>query len=193
LNLNDGTWEKITDRQRKKQEEVTSGLGIHPAEYWQNKGEYDYAYENPEKYKFLNDNGVTYEEYKNGSEEFKEAYSWAFDNPESYAVSKAVAGDVVEYRKYASDLYDIKADKDADGKSITGSRKEKVIDYVNSLDIDYGARLIIFKNEYKADDTYNYNIIEYLNSRNDLSYEDMETILKELGFKVYADGTITWD
>ena len=162
-------------------------------EYDMTPDEYEFVTENPEKYKFLNDAGVSYEDYKNGSEDFKDAYSWAFKNPEKFTVSKAVASDVVTYRKYASELYDIKADKDEDGKSISGSRKEKVIEYVNNLDIDYGARLILFKSEYNADDTYNYDIINYLNSREDISYEEMETILKELGFIVQADGTILWD
>jgi hypothetical protein len=189
----DGEWQKITEKQYDKQEDVTEELGIDPSEYWDDKSEYDFAYEYPEKYEFLNNNGVTYDDYKNGSEEFKEAYSWAFKNPEKFTVSKAVASDVVEYRRYASELYDIKADKDSEGKSITGSRKEKVIAYVNNLDIDYGARLILFKNEYKADDTYNMDIINYLNGRTDISYEEMETILKELGFEVDSEGNITWE
>ena len=96
------------------------------------------------------------------------------------------------YRKYASELYDIKADKDENGKSISGSRKEKVLDYINNLDADYGEKIILFKNEYNADDTYNYEIIDYLNSREDISYEEMATILKELGFTVHSDGRVTW-
>jgi hypothetical protein len=90
-------------------------------------------------------------------------------------------------------LYDIKADKDEDGKSISGSRKEKVIDYINGLDADYGEKIILFKSEYKADDTYNYEIIDYLNSRDDISYKEMEAILKELGFTVDSNGNIYWD
>lgn len=189
----DGEWQKITDDQLEKQEEVTSGLGISASDYWSDKEEYDFAYEYPEKYEFLNNNGISYDDYANGSEEYKEAYSWAFKNPEKFELSKAVASDVVEYRRYAGELYDIKADKDEDGKSITGSRKEKVLDYINGLDLDYGARLILFKNEYNADDTYNYEIINYLNEREDISYEQMETILKELGFKVDSEGNISWD
>jgi hypothetical protein len=122
----------------------------------------------------------------------KTEYDFAYEYPEKYAVAKSVGG-YESYKTYSSELYDIKADKDEDGKSIVGSRKEKVIEYVNNLDVDYGIRLILFKNEYNADDTYNYEIIEYLNSRDDISYEDMETILKELGFTVKADGTVTWD
>ena len=189
----EGEWEKITDKQLEKQEEVTSGLGISPSEYWSDKDEYDFAYEYPEKYEFLNNNGVTYDDYENGSEEFKDAYTWAFKNPEKFTLSKAVASDVVEYRQYASEIYDIKADKDEDGKSISGSRKEKVLDYINGLDIDYGEKIILFKNEYNADDTYNYDIIDYLNGRDDISYEEMETILKELGFDVDSEGNISWD
>ena len=122
----------------------------------------------------------------------KTEYDFAYEYPEKYSVAKSVGG-YSAYKRYTSELYDIKADKDEDGKSISGSRKEKVIEYVNNLDIDYGARLILFKSEYNADDTYNYDIIDYLNNRQDISYEEMETILKELGFTVRSDGTIQWD
>ena len=43
------------------------------------------------------------------------------------------------------------------------------------------------------DDTYNYEGIDYLNSREDITYEEQETILKQLGFTVTADGNIYWD
>jgi hypothetical protein len=122
----------------------------------------------------------------------KTEYDFAYEYPEKYSVAKSVGG-YSAYKRYTSEMYDIKADKDEDGKSISGSRKEKVIDYVNNLDIEYGARLILFKSEYNADDTYNYDIIDYLNNRQDISYEEMETILKELGFTVRSDGTIQWD
>ena len=154
----DGEWTKISDKQYDKQEDVTDELGISASDYWSNKSEYDFAYENPEK----------------------------------YAVAKSVGG-YDFYKSYMSDLYEIKADKDESGKSIRGSRKEKVAEYVNSLDIDYGERLILFKGEYKADDTYNMDIIDYLNNREDISYDEMVSILKELGFEVDSKGNITWD
>lgn len=131
---------------------------------------------------------ITPEEYWGNKEE----YSYAYDYPGKYAVSKAVGG-YKAYKSYSSELYDIKADKDEDGKSISGSRKEKVIDWINNLDADYGTKIILFKSEYNADDTYNYEIIDYLNSRDDISYSDMETILKELGFTVDSEGNIYWD
>ena len=155
--------------------------------------EYEYSLEYPEKYKFLKDYGVSYDQWKASDEDAKDAYDWAFKNQDKLSLVKAVADDVVEYRKYASELYDIKADKDESGKSIVGSRKEKVLDYINNMDLDYGAKIILFKNEYNADDTYNNDIIEYLNSREDISYEEMESILKALGFTVDSNGNVYWD
>ena len=131
--------------------------------------------------------GITPEEYWGKKEE----YDFAYKYPENYAVAKSVGG-YDTYKKFTGELYDIKADKDENGKSISGSRKEKVLDYINNLDADYYTKIILFKNEYNADDTYNYEIIEYLNGREDISYEEMETILKKLGFTVSSDGTISW-
>ncbi len=154
--------------------------------------EYTFYQENTDKYNFLRENNVSYRQWKSFDEDTKEAYTWAFKNPEKRVVAKAVADDFVQYRKYASDLYDIKADKDADGKTISGSRKDKVLDYINGLNADYGEKIILFKSEYPSDDTYNYEIIDYLNSRDDISYDEMNTILKELGFTVNGN-QITWD
>lgn len=153
----EGEWTKITDKQFEKQNEVTTGLGISASDYWRNKEEYDYAYENPEK----------------------------------HALTKALGG-YETYKAYTSELHDIKADKDEEGKSISGSRKEKVLNYIDGLEADYGEKVLLFKSEYPADDTYNEDIIEYLNNRDDISYSEMEIILKELGFTVENDGTISW-
>lgn len=111
-------------------------------------------------------------------------------NPEA-VVSKAYA-DYQTYKTYSRAMWDIYADKDKDGKSIIGSRKDKIIDYLNETDLDYGERIILFKQEYPADDTYNEDIIDYLNSRDDLYYEDVVAILESLGFTVRMDGTVEW-
>ena len=111
--------------------------------------------------------------------------------PDKYAVAKAVGG-YDAYKGYSGELYDIKADKDASGKSISGSRKEKVADYINGLDADWYTKIILFKSEYNSDDTYNTEIIEYLNSRQDISFEEEILILRELGFEVDSKGNISW-
>ena len=154
--------------------------------------EFDFATKNPEKWEFLQANSVSYDEY-NASDESKDAYTWAYKNPESYTLSKAVSDDVVTYRQYASDLDKIHADKDANGKTIKDSRKAKVIEYINGLDIEYGAKLVMYRYQYDGDDTYNQEIVEYINSRDDFTYEDKVTILTKLGFRVEADGQIYAD
>lgn len=128
-----------------------------------------------------------------GYEDFSslEEFDFATEYPDKYAVAKAVGG-YSSYKQYASDLYGIKADKDANGKTITGSRKEKVIQYINGLNADYETKIILYKSEYPSDDTYNADIINYVNNRADLTYEERVAILTELGFRVvngniYAD------
>ena len=150
-------WRKVTGKELERQKEVTSGLGITAEEYWSNREEYTYAY----------------------------------DNPESYAMAKSVGG-YTAYKQYSSDLYDIKADKDKYGKSISGSRKAKVLDYINGLDADYYTKLILYKSEYPSYDDANYEIIDYLNGRDDISFDEMRAILIKLDFKVDAEGNIFW-
>lgn len=118
-------------------------------------------------------------------------FDFATKNPDKYALAMAIGG-YKSYEKYTDDLWNIKADKDSSGKSIRGSRQEKVINYINGLDIDYEAKLILYKREYNSDDAHNQEIIDYLNNRDDISYDQMESILVELGFTVTGDGTIYW-
>ena len=162
----DGNWTKISDKQLARQKEVTKSLGITPDEYWSKTS-------------------ISYMPMSNGE------YEYAFENPNTYTVAKAVGG-YEAYSTYSKGLSGIKADKDSNGKSISGSRKKKVVSYISSLDIDDGEKYILYKKEYPSDDSYNREIVEYLNSRDDISYREMEIILTELGFKVSADGRITW-
>ena len=149
-----------------KEQEVTKGLGISYEQYWNDREEYNYAY----------------------------------DKPGRYALAQAVGGydsymrhyDVLE--NWQSDSY-LSADKDSKGNSISGSRKEKVIDYINGLDADYGTKIILYRTVYesKADKkAYNQEIIDYLNERDDISYRQMKDILEELGMEVDSEGYITW-
>ena len=94
------------------------------------------------------------------------------------------------YLDYASQTF--KADKDSKGKSIANSKKNKVFDYVNSMDIPFEQKVILSKLEYNSYDEYNNEIIDYLNNNPDITYEDMETILKKLGFEVDSKGNIKW-
>jgi hypothetical protein len=159
--------------------------------------EYTFYAKNPEKYEFFMDNGISYEDYSNADEDGKRAYTWAYENPGKFTVSKAITKDFMEYYQYKGDMGKIEGvDDDGDGKTDSGSVKDNVADYVNGLDLDYGQKLILFMSKYnksRADkDEYGPDIINYLTDRDDISGEEMETILKELGFEVDSKGNISW-
>lgn len=156
-------WRTLNEEQVEKQEKASALFGISASEYWDNDDD-------------------------------KYVYDWAVKNPEYYQVSRAISNDVFTYWKHNDYMWNnIRADKDENGKSISGSKKKKIIDYINNIDdLEYEEKLVLFKKYYPADDTYNQEIIDYLNSRDDISYEEMETILKELDFEVDEDGNIYW-
>ena len=168
-------------------------IDLRGYENFSNYEEFDWAKQNPEKYEFFKEIGVSVQDYKDADEETKADYNWAYNYPHYYTLSKAISDDPWEYRGYYKDMSALKADKDANGKSISGSKKAKVIDYINGLNIDYGAKLVLFKSQYEADDTYNKEIFEYIRDKESLSFEDKLSILKTLGYGVSDDGTTTWD
>ena len=84
------------------------------------------------------------------------------------------------------------ADMNGDGKTDRGSVKENVHSYIfYEMDLDFGSKCILYKNKYKTDDTYNMDIINYINERGDLTYEERIAIFTELGFTV-ENGTVSW-
>jgi hypothetical protein len=150
--------------------------------------EFDWATKNPDAYDILQDIGVSYKEYKNADKETKDDYEWAYKYPHYYTLSKSITDDVLEYRKYYKDLKAMKSE-DEYGNKYDTSVKTRRTEYINNLDIDYGAKLVLFKSFYKADDSYDAEIFEYIKDKNDLTFEEKLSILKTLGFDVSDDGT----
>ncbi len=122
----------------------------------------------------------------------KEEYDYAYENPARYQFARAVGG-YEAFTEYRSALSDIKSDYDEDGKVIPGSREEKVLDYLDSLDISQGEWALLYKFAYTGNDEYNLDVIDYLNSRRDISWSQEKAILELLKFKVDSSGNITWD
>lgn len=164
-------------------------------EYYGNKerydGEYNLRKNYPDKYEFLEELGVSYDEY-DATEESREAYNWAYNNQGKYKVSQIIEEDVVKYREITSALNSIQADKDSKGNAVSGSAKRKKIEYINSLDMEYGQKLILYRMTFGTDDTYNKEILNYLNGRKDMKYNQKKEILNELGIKVNSDGSVSW-
>lgn len=95
-----------------------------------------------------------------------------------------------------SDFYIIKSqeftsNKDKNGKTISGSKKAKVINYINSMDLPVSQKAILINlNGYKLTN-YNSQIINYVNTSSN-SMEDKKEILKSLGFEVYTKNGKTY-
>ena len=96
--------------------------------------------------------------------------------------------DVDSYLTYKSQNFT--ADKDSNGKSISGSKKQKVFDYINSMDVPYEQKLILAKSEYNSFNDNNYEIIEYVENTG-MDYDERIQLYKALGFKVDGD-SISW-
>ena len=117
-------------------------------------------------------------------------YDRYYGNTETLGIINAIGIDFDSYLDY--EYQNFTADKDENGKTISGSKKQKVFDYINSMDIDFEQKLILAKLQYKNYNEYNYDIVDYLNNNDDISYEDEVSILKKLGFTVDDEGNIYW-
>ena len=154
--------------------------------------DFDDFVKNKEMYTFLRENGVSYAEYKTFDDSTKNVYKALRESPEKYQLSQVITEDITEYVRFKREINGISSDKDESGNTINNSKKRKVSRYIDGLDIDYGQKLILFRSLYDQDNSYNYEIVEYLNEREDISYLEMESILKTLGFMVLPDGRIQW-
>ena len=144
------------------------------------KAAWDWAASNPEKYEFLKKEGVTMDEYKLLSESAKDDWKWAANNPDKYKLSKTVTDDLYEYRRYQDKIAGISGD----------NKQEKILAYINSLDIAEGAKAILFKMKYPKNDDYNRQVVQYVVGL-DMTYAEKKAILTQLGFQVDSNGKIT--
>ena len=130
---------------------ATKTFGLSPAEFWNNREEYSAAYQAASHY----------------------------DDP-YFETVKNVLG-VEEFAEYAVGLSQIYADKDAQGNSISGTKKKKVKEYIYSLDIPDIEKHILYRAEYNSENKGQLKTIrKYLNSLDLTSYE-LNSILSELG------------
>jgi hypothetical protein len=192
----DGEWQKISDDELEKQNEVIGILGITPSQYWGDKAEYDMEAFYPEKHAILQQEGISAKEYnekyKKGYFNFTDEYHNMAQNPGRYVAAKAITDDFDEYIRITDELNEFRADKDSNGKPINGTKKKKIVNYINNLDIDYGAKCLLIKTYYKDDNSYNGVIFDYLQNRDDISREEMIAILESVGATVDEEGYVDW-
>lgn len=94
-----------------------------------------------------------------------------------------------QYLKYKTQTFE--NDKDTDGETISGSKKQKVYNYLNSIsdeELSQDYKKIICKIE--DINTYDNDIVNFVNSSKNLSYSERTEILKNIGFKIDKSGKI---
>ena len=84
------------------------------------------------------------------------------------------------------------ADYNSNGKVISGSKKSKVISYVNNYDLSIAQKAILIKstNTFKFND-YNNEIVSYIDSLN-IPYKDKVYIFKKLDMTIDDAGYVHW-
>ena len=87
-----------------------------------------------------------------------------------------------EFIKYNSQEFT--SDYYTNGKTIPNSRKNKVINYINSLSLSIPQKAILIKMEYNSFDAYDTQIVNYINDFN-YSEFDKASMLKLIGFDFY--------
>lgn len=99
-----------------------------------------------------------------------------------------------KYLKYKSQEFssDKKDDGTVDGKSISGSKKKKVWDYIENMNITYTQKLILYGLEYTPTNREQTQIVNYINSLPKTSQEKLEILDQFQGFTIYKNGTFKY-
>lgn len=95
-----------------------------------------------------------------------------------------------QYIKFDSQNFEGKYNVNT-GKTISGSRKNEVINYVNSLNLTIPQKAILIKSKYSSYDNYNNQIINYVNGLNK-SANDKKVLLKSIGFDNYNEDIVNY-
>ena len=100
-----------------------------------------------------------------------------------------------EYLKYKQQKFesDRKDDGTLEGKTVTNSKKKKVYNYVNGMNITYNQKLLILGKQYKLSDSEQKKLYQYINSIPGQTSDEKLEIFKMYtnNFQIYKDGTMS--
>ncbi len=109
-------------------------------------------------------------------------------------IVKSANININEYLKYKTQ--DFSADKEDDGtikgKTISGSKKEKVYNYIENMNITYMQKLMLYGMEYTLSDNEQGQIANYINSLNKTKSEKLDMLSKFQGTTIYKDGSFKY-
>lgn len=126
----------------------------------------------------------------NTKEEFQSYYSLArhdsfvnnkFSRDDIDLATKYFKFDVGNFTQYANELSDIKSDKDAEGNTISNSKKRKVTEYLNSLPLNPIQKTYLYSLAGYSIKPYRNELYNYINGL-DISAEEKQQLWKDLGF-----------
>ena len=103
------------------------------------------------------------------------------------AIKNAV--DIDSYLDYKTQTFS--ADKDSNGNSISGTRKQKIVDYLNSVNMDYEAKLIILGLNNKLTSSELSEVYNYVDSKNLSASQKLAIYSKVKGFTVNGNN-VKW-
>ena len=106
-----------------------------------------------------------------------------------------IKSNIKEYLKYKQQKFESDYEEDGtdSGKSISGSKKKKVYEYVNNSKLTYNQKLIILGMQYKLTDTERKKLYNIVDNNKELTAKEKQEFYKKFqGFTVYKDGKVSY-
>lgn len=188
-----GEWTKLDEEEKEKTKDISlksyadfKNKIYNETQRQKDSGELeeDKQLKNTTKSKILLDSNYSdkdkLELYKN--------YVSSTDKKVSVAVEK-LGMPIDVYLNYKSNKFE--NDKDEDGETISGTKKDKVYNYVNSLsDVDLIYKYMMVKMEDINDSYGDRAILNFVNDNKQLDFEERKEVLETLGFEVDKYGNV---
>lgn len=187
-----GEWTQLSEKDNEKTQNIKlSTFADYKNKLYkltQEKKEDEESVKSSDKIKILLNSRYTTKE----KEELYTNYIGSNDN--LYKVMKNTGISIDEYLKYKTQEFesDKKDDGTTTGKTISGSKKKKVYNYVNNMNITYNQKLLLLGTQYSLTSTEKVTLANYINSINISKKEKLEMYDKIQGFTVYKDGRVKW-
>lgn len=119
-----------------------------------------------------------------------EEFNYAMKKPEEYKKITMIT-DYDNYKKIMKNINEIESDIDKNGNSVSGSKKKKVISYINSLNLSIPQKAMLIKSQYSNFKQYDKQIFEYVNGQ-DMDFMSKATVLKKVGFTQFDNQIISY-
>lgn len=183
----DGSWNKVSDKDLDKMGVSLDTYAKYKNDISEMKDKTNKDVTNKQKIEILLNKGYS-------NKDKKAIYSNSIGSQdELYSLIKNDI-DINDYLKYKTQEFE--SDKEDDGtitgKKIDGSRKTKVIDYLNDTNMDYEQKLLLLGTQFSLSKSEKREIFDYVDDMSLNESDKLELLNKIKGFTIYKDGTVKW-